>query len=278
MRRRPLRQRQGEITGEQGLARALRTHQVDAIVGERDIMLVRLKRAEDELEMSRDQVRALAAHLLSVRDSERAAIAREIHDEFGQALTSVQLGLAWLLRNLASGQRPLQMKARALLDSTTGLIRSVRHITVELRSGTLHELGIVKAVHAMARGFKDSAGIPCGFRTNAAGVAFDRQASAGVFRIVQAALTNVARHARASRAAVALIANKGDLIVRVKDNGKGISAKLVDSRHSLGIIGMRERARALGGSFTIARAKDGGTVLTARIPLSRAITEIATGA
>jgi signal transduction histidine kinase len=261
------------LTGAEGLARALRTHEVDAIVGDRDIMFVRLKQAEDELESSRDQLRALASHLLSVRDSERVAIARELHDEFGQALTSLQLGLAWLARNVMPGQQPLLAKIRSLSDATTGLIRSVKNITVELRPGALDELGLAKTLRSSAREFETTVGIPCGFRTNAFGVAFNRPAAIAVFRIVQAALTNVARHARASSVRIALMKNARDLLVTVKDDGKGISQKLIDSQSSLGICGMRERTLALGGTFTLAGSRREGTLLRAQIPLSRVVIE-----
>jgi signal transduction histidine kinase len=264
------RKRAGRLIHEEGLARALRTHQVDAIVGERHVMLVRLKQAEDNLESSRDQLRALAAHLLSVRDSERVAIARELHDEFGQALTSLQLGLSWLSRNVTEGPRPVQTKIRSLTATTTSLIRSVRNITVELRPGALDELGLVKTLESTAREFKEYAGIPCGFRTNAAGVTFDRLTAVAVFRIVQAGLTNVARHAHASRVMVALMKTRTDLILTVKDNGKGMSAKRAGNQTSLGLIGMRERALAVGGVFTFGGSRGKGTILTARIPLSRA--------
>lgn len=261
----------GSVTGAEGLERALRTHEVDAIVGDRDIMFVRLKQAEGELESSRDQLRALTAHLLTVRDSERAAIARELHDEFGQALTSLQLGLAWLARNVTPAQRPLLAKIGALSEATTGLIRSVRNITVELRPGALDELGLAKTLKSAAREFEESAGIPCAFRTNAAGLTFDRPAAVAVYRIVQAALTNVARHARASSVRVALMTNKHDLTLTVKDDGKGISTKRIANQFSLGICGMRERTLALGGTFTLVGSRGGGTSLTAQIPLSRVL-------
>ena len=112
---------------------ALRTQQVDAIVGERDTMLVRLKQAEEDLRNSRNQLRALAANLLSVRDDERLAIARELHDEFGQALTSLQLGLSWVSRKLPRGQRPLQEKISSLTATTTSLIQSVKNVAGQLR-------------------------------------------------------------------------------------------------------------------------------------------------
>jgi len=267
------RDRTGSLTGVEGLARALRTHEVDAIVGDRDIMVVRLKQAEDELERSRDQLRALASHLLSVRDSERVAIARELHDEFGQALTSLQLGLAWLARNVTPEQRTLLAKIASLSEATTGLIRSVKLITIELRPGAVDELGLAKTLRSAARDFESSVGIPCRFRTNAAGVPFNRPAAIAVYRIVQAALTNVARHARAAHATVTLMTSARALTVTVTDDGRGISRKLVDSRGSLGIIGMRERVLALDGTFTLTGSKRKGTTLKVRLPLSRVVLE-----
>jgi signal transduction histidine kinase len=272
------REQNGSLTGAEGLARALRTHEVDAIVGDRDIMFVRLKQAEDDLAQSRDQLRALAAHLLSVRDAERLDIARELHDEFGQALTSLQLGLAWLARNVTPAQKPLLTKIQSLSDATTGLIRSVRNITVELRPGVLDELGLAKTLKWATREFAGTAGIPCRFRTNTAGVRFTRPASVAVFRIVQAALTNVTRHALASSASVTLMKSRRGLTVTVADNGKGISRALVQSEYSLGICGMRERALALGGTFTLAGSKRAGTVLTAQWPLERVVSQPDTAA
>ncbi len=259
------------VTGAEGLERALRTHEVDAIVGDRDIMFVRLKQTEDELENSRNQLRALTTHLLTVRDSERLAIARELHDEFGQALTSLHLGLAWLARNVAPGQTPLLTKIKSLSEATTGLIRSVKDITVELRPGTLDELGLATTLRASAREFERTTGIPCRFRTTAAHIRFNRPAAVAVFRIVQAALTNVALHARASNVRVALRTGRHDLIVTVHDDGRGITRRLVDSQGSLGISGMRERTLALGGTLTLTGSRREGTLLKVQIPLSRVV-------
>lgn len=261
----------GSLTGEGALARALRTHQVDAIVGDNHVMLVRLNQAEEELGRSRDQLHALAGHLLSARDAERIAIARELHDEFGQALTGLQLGLAWLSCHVPPKQRPLHEKIASLTQTTTRLIRSLKDITVELRPGALDELGLIKTLHATARGFKAYAGIACGFRTNATSVTFDRGAALAVFRIVQAALTNVARHAHATTARIALMTSKTEMVVTVRDNGKGIARARVDSKDSLGLIGIRERTFALGGTCAIQGSRGSGTLLTVRIPLSRAV-------
>jgi len=265
----PYRELETKIKEAEELIHALRTHQVDAIVGERQVTLVRLKEAEDNLKNSRDQLRALVAHMLSVREDERAIIARELHDEFGLALTSLHLGLAWMSRKLTPGQQPLREKITSLSAVTTSLIRTVKNIATELRPGVLDELGLVKTLQSQAREFERHTGIRCIVKTNAAQAKFDRLGAASIFRIVQAALANVARHAEASRAVIVLIKKKKGLILTVMDNGKGINSNLIASHASLGITGMRERTLALGGTFTLGASRGRGTKLTVRIPLSR---------
>jgi signal transduction histidine kinase len=267
----PYHELEAKMIQAEELIHALRTQQVDAIVGERHIMLVRLEQAEENLKSSRNQLRALASYLLSARENERAVIARELHDEFGQALTSLQLGLSWISRKLTPGQQPLQKKIKSLSATTTTLMRSVKNIASELRPGVLNELGLVKTLKSEAREFEGHTGIQCRFKTNTAKAKFDRSAAVAIFRIVQAALTNVARHAHASRARIALIKRKNGLILTVTDNGKGISRRLVYGHDSLGITGMRERTLALGGTFTLGGSGGKGTILTVQIPLSRVI-------
>ena len=259
------------IKEHEALIRALKTHQVDAIVGERHIRVLRLKQAEEELENSRDQLRALAAQLQSIRENERAVIARGIHDEFGQTLTSLQLGLSWIAAKVTPKQQPLQEKIRTLSALVTTMIRSVKRIAIALRPGVLDELGLMKTLKSEAREFKRHTGIPCRFETNIGNAKFDRAGSVAIFRIAQAALTNVARHAKASRAILALRKRKKDLILTVYDNGKGIPREKVSNHNSLGIIGMRERALALDGTLTLTGSKRKGTTLRVRIPLSRVL-------
>ena len=264
---------ESKIKGKEAeaLIHALRTNQVDAIVGERHIMVVRLKQAEENLKNSRDQVRALATRLQSIRETERAAIARDIHDELGQKLTSLELGLSWLARKATPGQQPLQKKIGSLSALVTTLIQSVQRISDELRPGVLEELGLVKTLKSEAREFKEHTGIPCLFETNMGKAKFDRAESVAIFRIAQAALTNVARHANASRARMTLVKRTHHLILTVNDNGKGIARKRVVSSNSLGIIGMRERALALDGLLSLRGSTGKGTTLTVRIPLSRVL-------
>ena len=263
---------ESKIKGKEAEAfiHALRTHQVDAIVGERHIMILRLKQAEENLKKSRDQVRALATSLQSIRENERAVIARDIHDELGQKLTSLELGLSWLAQ-VTPKQKPLQEKIRSLSALATTLIQSVRRISDELRPGVLEELGLVKTLKWEARKFKEHTGIPCLFDTDMGKAKFNPAGSVGIFRIAQAALTNIARHASASRARITLVKKTDHLILTVNDNGKGIAKKRVWSSDSLGIIGMRERALALDGLLSLRGSTGKGTTLTVRIPLSRVL-------
>ena len=254
----------------EALVRALKTHQVDGIVGERHIMICRMKEVEEKLENSRDQVRALAAQLQLLRESERATIARELHDEFGQTLTTLQLGLSWIVRKLTPRQQPVKARALFLSALVTSMIQSVKRIAVELRPGTLDELGLVKTMQSEVRAFEEHTGIRCKFETNLGQATVNRLGSVSIFRIVQAALTNISRHAQASRAAIALMKRNKDLVVlTVHDNGKGITNKLVHSHNSIGIIGMRERVLSLDGRLTLRGSTGKGTTLTVRIPLSR---------
>ncbi len=270
-RKRPVHRPKIRMKEAEALVWALKTHQVDGIVGERHIMVCRMKEVEEKLENSRDQVRALAASLQSVRENEKAVIAREIHDEFGQALTILQLGLSWMAGKVDPKQQPVQEKIRSLSALVTAMIQSVQRIADELRPGVLNELGLVKTLKAEAREFEGHTAIQCRFKTNFGKARFDRVGSIAVFRIAQAALTNVARHAHASRAMIELLKRNRHLILTVQDDGQGITKKKVHSHHSLGIIGMRERALALDGTLTFSGSKGKGTTMTVRVPLSRVL-------
>jgi signal transduction histidine kinase len=265
----PIRRMKIRMDEAEALVHALKTHQVDAIVGEHHVMVVRLKQAEEQLEHSRDELRALAANLQFLRENERTAIARELHDEFGQTLTSLQLGLSWIAQRVTPQQRSMQAKARSLSMLVTTMVQSVKRIAVELRPGVLDELGLVKTLQSLAREFEGHTGVRCRFETNLGKAKFDRVGSVTLFRVTQAALTNVARHAQASTATIALMKHGDDLILSVKDNGKGITKKSIRNHNSLGIIGMRERAIALDGTLTLRGSKEKGTTLMIRIPLVR---------
>lgn len=255
----------------EALVHALKTHQVDAIVGEQHVMVVRLKEAEEQLENSRDALRAFAVNLQFLRESERTAIARELHDEFGQTLTSLQLGLSWIASRVTPQQEPVRAKARSLSALVTTMIRSVKRIAIELRPGVLDELGLVKTLHSEAQEFEGHTGVRCRFETNLEDAKFNQVGGVALFRITQAALTNVAKHAQASSASIALMKHHDELMLRVKDNGKGITKKSIENRSSLGLIGMRERAVALDGTLSLRGSRGKGTTLTVQIPLSKIV-------
>jgi signal transduction histidine kinase len=168
-------------------------------------------------------------------------------------------------------QQPVQAKAGSLSALVTTMIQSVKRIAVELRPGTLDELGLVKTLQSEAHEFEGHTGIRCRLKTNLGKATFNRVGSVSIFRITQATLTNVSRHAQASRVTIALMKRNNDLMLTVHDNGKGITKKLAHSHHSLGIIGMRERALALDGTLTLRGTRGKGTTLTLRIPLSRVL-------
>ncbi|HMA45405.1 MAG TPA: PAS domain S-box protein [Gemmatimonadales bacterium] len=224
------------------------------------------KRAEQAIRSSREELRALAARLQSVREDERAHIAREVHDELGQALTGLKLDLAWLKPRLRD-QVPLLERVQAVIGRIDGTIDAVRRIATELRPSVLDHLGLVAAVEWQAREFEKLTGIVVRLSLSSAHFAVHGTVATTVFRMLQEALTNVARHAGATWVEIALEIREGALTLRVADNGKGISLAERTDPHSLGLVGLRERAIACAGDLVIEGRPGEGTILTARIPL-----------
>jgi len=223
------------------------------------------KQAEEKLQHSFEQLRALAARLQSVREEERTRVAREIHDELGQAMTAIKLDLAALMRELPAGGEGPALRVERLLKLVDATIQSVRRIATELRPGILDDLGLAAAVEWAAEEFQARTGITCHITLPERDIALDSERSTAVFRIFQETLTNVARHANASEVAVTLAREGDNLFLEVHDNGKGIPDEGLIEPQSLGILGMRERASLLGGDLTITRGSGGGTTVKVRI-------------
>lgn len=228
------------------------------------------KQAEIDLRNSRDQLRALAAKLQSVREEERKLITRDIHDELGQALTGFKMDLAWMrnrLANLESSTRaPLLGKIAemsALVDATAN---TVRKLCTELRPGILDDLGLTAAIEWQAREFSKRTGIRCAVTTNADSLTLNPDQTTATFRIFQEILTNVARHARASRVNVRLESNEKEVLLEASDNGRGIRKNEMDGTKSLGLVGMRERALLFGGALELRGVPGKGTTVTVRLP------------
>ncbi len=212
------------------------------------------------------QLRALAARLESVREEERTRAAREIHDELGQALTAIKLEYTALLRDLPAGDGPVNQRSQTILTLLDKAFQSVRRIATELRPGILDDLGLAAAVEWVTEEFQARTGTKVQVSLPDADIAMDREHATALFRILQETLTNVARHANATRVDVRLAKEKGNLLLEVRDNGKGISDEQLSGGKSLGLLGMRERASLLGGEITISGIPGKGTTVSVRIP------------
>ena len=228
--------------------------------------LSEVKRAEQELRASTVQLRNLAARLLSVREQERARIAREIHDELGQSLTAVKIDISWLAGRLSPGNGEMLERIGATVQLADNLIKSVRRISTDLRPGIL-DLGLAAAVEWQAQEFQARTGIPCKLRLLAQQVVVAPNVSTTLFRIFQETLTNVARHAGATRTEVVLQKQRDGLALLIRDNGRGFDPEDPSLSKSLGLLGMRERAAILGGQVSISSAPGKGTSVAAWIPL-----------
>ena len=226
------------------------------------------KQAEEQLRTSGEQLRALAAHLQSVREEERARIAREIQERFGQALAVLKMDLAWLANRLPADRTALVEKSKAMLGIINSTIHSVRRIATELRPGVLDDLGLVAAIEWQAREFQARTAIGCEFTAEPADTAVAPDVGVALFRICQETLTNVARHANATKVSVCLQGEPGALTLIVADDGRGITEEEVANRTSLGLFGMRERVLLMGGELSIVGRPGGGTTVTVRIPLN----------
>ncbi len=229
-------------------------------------VFVELYAKNERLRASEEMLRALAAREQSVREEERARIAREIHDQLGQALTGLKMDLTWLNARLPA-QKGVAEKVKSMFGLIDDTIQSVRKIATLLRPEVLDQLGLAAAVGWQAREFQARTGIRCKVSVPSDAVAAGPELSTAAFRIFQELLTNVARHARATRVDVALRADGGRLVLEVQDNGKGISEAEVSGSRSLGLLGMRERATAFGGSVEFAGGK--GTRVSVVLPLQR---------
>lgn len=226
--------------------------------------------SEDELRASRGRLRALSASLQQAREDERKRLSREIHDELGQQLTGMKMGLHALAKKLPPGADIPAAKCRELMDMADEAVRSVRQIATDLRPGILDDLGLVPSLQWLVADFAERSGLAATFVGPGAELTVDANRSIALFRIVQEALTNVARHAQASKVEVSLTTMEDCLVLEVADDGVGIDNRAAGPRptDSLGLVGMAERATLLGGTLRVTHraAPARGTVVRARIP------------
>jgi len=230
-------------------------------------MLDEGKRAEEEVRKSRERLRNLSERLQSLLEEERTRISREIHDELGQALTALKIDLSLTRRSLVAGGHANQSaKIHEIERAVNRIIRTVRKIATDLRPGVLDELGVAAALEWMAKDFRNRTGIGCKVSIQGVDKISDNALATAIFRIVQEALTNVMRHAAASRVNMSLKKKDDTFVVEVRDNGIGITEGRSTGSKSLGLIGIRERVRLLGGEAVI-RGKPGeGTIVRVTLP------------
>jgi PAS domain S-box-containing protein len=231
------------------------------------------KRAEEQLKATSEQLRALSARLSSAREEEGTRIARELHDELGSALTSLKWDLEGIdkLCSEAGDQAEswaLREKIKDMLGQIDAIMNTVVRISTELRPSVLDDLGLVAAVKWQAQQFEARAGIVCQIDSSVEKVDLNREKATAVFRILQEALTNVLRHAHATRVNITMEKEEDEFILQISDNGKGITEDERAGPRSLGLIGMRERAHLVGGRIEITGIAGRGTVLSLRVPIN----------
>lgn len=241
--------------------------------------------AERELRESRARLEALARRVLVAQEGERRRIAREVHDELGQALTGVKLALAGLLereqeadagmpssgeRRREDGRRGSDHRGttiRSVSKVVDGAIGAIKEIILRLRPGVLDNLGPIAAVEWEVQQFRNRSGLRTHLRIPRASLDLDGDRSIMLFRVVQEGLTNVLRHANATSVTVELDIDHDEFVLRITDDGRGIGKNDLSKPEAVGILGMRERASALGGTLDLRRGEKGGTVLHLRVPL-----------
>ena len=222
------------------------------------------RQGEEALRASHEQLRLLARRLDEVRDEELTRLSREIHDELGHALTALRLDLAWLLPRLRRNRDPVPRKAAEMLALVDDTIDTVRRIAAQLRPPVLEDLGLAPALESLLERFLRKTTLQVDLQAESAEV--PPPARRALYRIVQEALTNVVRHAEARTVRVRLDSSPELVVLEIADDGRGIPPGMIEDPRSLGLVGMRERAAALGGEFQVFSGPIGGTTVRVAVP------------
>ena len=226
------------------------------------------KHAEDKLKRSSEQLHNLAMHLQDVRENERKRIARDIHDELGQILSVFNLELMGVKNSLNFDQKPLGDNIEKVMKMADNAIDSVQRISSELRPTLLDDLGLIAGIEWHTHDFERLTGIKCNIAIEKKELTLDEKLSTALFRIFQEALTNVLRHAGATRLDISMIMANGQLVLEIEDNGRGISDKEILDPKSFGLLGMRERLYPWKGKLSLVGKRGGGTKVLVSVPLN----------
>jgi PAS domain S-box-containing protein len=223
-----------------------------------------------ERKQMEEQLRDLSAHVEQALETERTRIAREIHDDLGQSLTALKMDIAWILRRLperADAPGDIGGKLAGMAALTDEMIKQVRAIASGLRPGVLDDIGLVAAIEWQAEAFEERTGKSCTVRSTPSDAKVDMQVATAAFRIFQEALTNVIRHAEATRVEVFVDVREEELCLVIQDDGRGIRPEASHGRKALGLLGIRERAQRLGGRVVVEAAQPHGTRVELWIPV-----------
>jgi signal transduction histidine kinase len=253
----PIRDGGGHIIGTVGISRD---------ISER-------KAAEDEIVASRTQLRALSHYLQTVREEERARIARELHDELGQTLTAMKMDLGWLRERLSAEAGVLKPRVERLIGLVDRSVADLQRIASDLRPLMLDELGLVSAMHWLTDTVAAQSDLNVNLSFDREDLTYGAEVSTAAFRIVQEALTNIVRHSGAHQVTVSASHEGDELRIEIMDDGCGLPPAAASGRLHHGLLGMHERAHMLGGSVSVESLPEdggkgaGGTRVRARLPL-----------
>lgn len=223
--------------------------------------------ADIQLKYSYQQVRNLASHLQNIREEERAAMAREVHDELGQQLTALNLDISWLMLKLRDGDEAIAKKIAEMEKLIATALKTVKKIVTELHPAILDKLGIKDALRWQSHEFEKRTGIKVDVQLTQGPMPLDAKTAIAIFRIYQESLTNIMRHAQAKQVKCSFDKNENELILKIEDDGEGFDETLIAHKQSLGLLGMKERAVALGGECAIKSEPGKGTTIMVTVPL-----------
>lgn len=229
---------------------------------------VREYEAKEALERSREQLRDLASYLQDVREQERTRIAREIHDDFGQSLTILKMDLSWLKKHMIQDQPQVQNKIDAMFKVIDTSLQTLHVVSSELRPIILDDFGLESAIEWQAEEFQKRTGVRCHVYSSVSNLDLTKDQSTAIFRIFQETLTNIMRHAGATKVDVRLEMNKDTLTLEVADNGRGITETEIGNSQSFGLLGIRERLYPLNGKVDFIGHPNKGTRVIVRVPIS----------
>ncbi len=227
--------------------------------------------SEIEIDSSRKQLRALTVRLQNIREEERTHIAREIHDDLGQALTGLKMDIVWLNNKLSNTDEAIQNRMKSMMSLADSTIHKVRKIATDLRPGILDDIGLAAAIEWQGKDFGERTGINFSFHLDEE-LQIDEKRSTAFFRIFQESLTNVIRHANAKNVSISLRKESKNVLLMIEDDGRGIAEQEIVNPRSVGLLGMKERAASFNGEVQVLGQPGVGTTVCVRIPLAESST------